>query len=227
MQLPIGEYIYDADNSYGEWTFAADYSEYVTTNNSEVTAKIKFESGKLVVTEEQTILTVVVNGERHIVTFVGDHIIGNITPKPINSCELKVDHAYALYYGDKFTPGAADNFYLYLSDKGLDEYGFEQGGGTYYTFDLYTELTEDMSLPHGTYTWDANESLAPGTINRYYTKYYVWNDEGTGYIDSAYPTSATLTVDESGIRAEVWFNEAKHLITFEGTATIYEAKEEE
>lgn len=227
MPLPLGEYQYDAENSFEEWTFAADYSGYVTTNDTDVSAQIEFESGKLVVEENRTTLTVVIEGKTHIVTFTGEHIIANVNPKPIGDNELKVEHAYALYYGDKFTPDTADNFYLYLSDKGLDEYGFECAGGTYYAFDLYTTLSDDMTLPEGTYHWDANETLAPGTINRYYTKYYVWNEEGTGYSDSAYPTNATLTITKEGITAEVWFDEAKHTVTFEGSATIYEIQEEE
>lgn len=227
MSLPVGEYHFDADNTLAEWTFAADYSEYVATNDTDVSAKLRFESGTLVVTEELTTLTAVVNGETHIVTFAGDHLVANVAPKPIEGRELKVDYAYAIYYGDKFTPGKADNFYLYLSDKGLDEAGFEQAGGTYYTFDLYTECVEDMTLPIGTYTWDDKDTLAAGTISAYYTKYYVYNAEGTGFAESAYPTSGELTVAEDGITAEVWFGEAKHTLTFEGVATIYEAPKEE
>lgn len=227
MPLPVGEYHYDTNNTYAEWTFSADYSEYVTTNDTEVSAKLKFESGTLVVTEELTTFTGVVEGTTYIVTFKGEHIIANVTPKPMENRELKVEHAYALYYGDRFTPGQADNFYLYLSDKGLDEYGFEQAGGTYYAFDLYTELVDNMTLPYGTYTWDDKDTLAAGTISAYYTKYYSVNEEGTGYNESVYPTMASLTVDENGIKAEVWFDEAKHTLTFEGTAKIYEAKDEE
>lgn len=227
MPLPVGEYHYDAENSYAEWTFSADYSEYVTTSDTEVNPKILFESGTLVVTEELTTLTAVVEGKTHIVTFKGDHIIGNVAPKPMDSRDLKATSAYAIYYGDKFTPDQADNFYLYLSDKGLDEYGFEQAGGSYYAFDLYTEQVSDMVLPYGSYVWDDNDTLAAGTISAYYTKYYVINDDATGYAESVYPTSGELTVTEEGITAAVWFDDVKHTITFEGTATIYEAPEEE
>jgi hypothetical protein len=38
-----------------------------------------------------------------------------------------------------------------------------------------------------------------------------------------YPTRATVTVDERGVSAEVWFSEAKHLVTFEGEVEVYEA----
>ena len=227
MALPVGEYHYDADNTYAEWTFSADYSEYVTTNDTDVTAKLKFESGKLVVTEELTTFIGVVEGETFIVKFSGEHVIANVTPKPMDDRELKVEKAYAIYYGDKFTPGQADNFYLYLSDKGLDEYGFEQAGGIYYAFDLYTELVDDMTLPYGSYVWDDKDRLAAGTISAYYTKFYSVNEEGTGYNENVYPTMASLSVDENGIKAEVWFDEAKHTLTFEGVATIYEAPEEE
>ena len=226
MTLPVGEYHFDTENSLAEWTFAADYSEYVKTNDTEVSAKLRFESGTLIVGEDKTTLTVVVEGETHTVTFSGDHIIGNVAPKPMEGKELNITHAYAVYYGTKFTPNA-DNFYLYLSDKGLDAEGFEQAGGTYYTFDLYTECVEDMALPYATYAWDDKDTLAVGTISAYYTKYYRYNDEGTGFAESAYPTEATLTVTDRGIEAEVWFDEAKHTLHFGGIATIYEAPKDE
>jgi hypothetical protein len=57
--------------------------------------------------------------------------------------------------------------------------------------------------------------------------YKIVNDGGnSAVLQVEGKAHAVLFVDESGIRAEVWFNEAKHLITFEGTATIYEVKEE-
>ena len=227
MPLPLGEYHYDAEDTFAEWTFSADYSEYVKNNESETEAKLQFESGVLVVGEEQTTLTVTIEGEKHTVIFRGEHIIANVAPKPMENKELTVAHAYAIYYGDKFTPDTADNFYLYLSDKGLDEYGFEQAGGSYYAFDLYTECVEDMVLPYFDYAWDDNDTLVAGTISAYYTKYYRYNDEGTGYEESVYPTMATLCVSESGIEAEVWFDETKHILHFEGTATVYEAPKDE
>lgn len=223
MQLPVGEYRYDPEDSFAEWTFSADYSEYVVTNDTEVVKKLQFESGVLVVTDELTTLTVVIEGETHIVTFAGEHLVANVVPRPMEDREMVATKAYAVYYGDKFTPGMADNFYLYLSDKGLDEYGFEQVSGTYYCFDLYTECVDELKLPYGYYEWDERDTLATGTVSAYYTKYYVWNAEGTGYAAMEYPTQATVTVDERGVSAEVWFGEAKHLVTFEGEVEVYEA----
>lgn len=230
MPLPVGEYRYDPEDSFAEWTFSADYSEYVTSDDKDITAKLEFESGVLIVGEELTTLTCVIAGETHTVTFRGEHIIANVAPKPIEGNELTVDYAYAIYYGDKFTPDTADNFYLYLSDKGLDEYGFELAGGRYYAFDLYTEPNSDAdgvpALPCGTYAWDNDDTLAAGTISAYYTKYYHINDDATGYAESVYPTNGSLTVSEDGIEAEVWFDEAKHTLHFKGVATIHKASEE-
>lgn len=226
MSLPEGEYVYDPEDSYAEWTFSADYSEYVVTNDVEVVKKLQFESGTLVVTAGLTTLTVVVEGETHIVTFAGEHLIANVTPRPMDDCEMVAAKAYAVYYGDKFNPGVADNFYLYLSDKGIDDLGFEQVGGTYYGFDLYTACVDDMQIPYGTYSWDEDDTLATGTVSAYYTKYYVWNAEGTGFAEMEYPTRATVTIDEQGVMAEVWFGEAKHLIMFEGVVDVYESPNE-
>lgn len=227
MPLPVGVYHFDPEDTLAEWTFSADYSEYVTSDAAGFTTKLELESGVLTVTEDSTTLQVVIAGQSHFVTFTGEHEILNVTPKPEEDRELTLDYAYAVYYGDKFTPDTADNFYLYLSDKGLDEYGFEQAGGIYYAFDLYTECVEDMVLPYGTYAWDANDSLAAGTVSAYYTTYYSVNNEGTGYNDKIYPTEATVTVSADGIEAEVWFKDAKHILHFNGVPTIYEAPKDE
>ena len=225
MSLPAGEYRLDAEDTYAEWTFSSGGSSYVATGESDVDKQVKFESGTLVVTASQTVLTVVVEGVTHTVTFEGEHLIANVTQRPAEDREWSVEHAYALYYGDKFTIGTADNFYLYLSDKGLDEYGFEYGGGTYYGFDLYigiVDSAEHLALPYGDYVWDAKDSLAPGTISAYYTKYYVINDEGTGYLDARFPDWASVRVDEQGVTAEVHFGEAVHKIVYQGVVDVYD-----
>lgn len=230
MSLPEGEYHLDKENSYAAWTFAAESSSYVKTGESEVEKQLPFEEGVLVVTAELTTLTAVIEGKRHVVTFTGDHLIANTLARPMESMELSVAHAYAKYYGDKFAPNKVDNFYLYLSDKGLDEYGFEQPGGAYYCFDIYIgveSVDDSLALPHGTYEWDAHDTLASGTISAYYTKYYLISDDGMGYTDARFIDRATLTVDQSGITAEVYFGEAKHLIRYDGAATIYDLRQPE
>ena len=230
MSLPVGEYRLDAEDSYAEWTFSADGSEYVATGESEVVRQLKFEAGVLLVTAESTTLTVVVEGETHVVTFAGEHLIANMLPRPMESREWSVEHAYALYYGDKFNIGVADNFYLYLSNKGLDELGFEIAEGTYYGFDLYIGMVDSTlppQLPYGTYAWDDNDTLAAGTISAYYTKYYVINSDATGYADARYPDWASITVAEEGVSAEVRFGEAVHRIVYEGVVEVFDLSAEE
>lgn len=230
MPLPEGVYRLDAEDSYAEWTFSADGSEYVVTGESDVVKKLKFEAGELVVTAESTTLTAVVEGVTHVVTFAGEHVIANVMQRPAEDKEWSVEHAYALYYGDKFNIGVADNFYLYLSDKGLDEYGFEIADGTYYAFDLYVGIvdpTAALQLPYGSYLWDDKDTLAAGTISAYYTKYYVINSDATGYADARYTDWASLTVDEKGVVAEVHFGEAVHKVVFEGEVKIFDLSERE
>lgn len=230
MPLPEGVYRLDAEDSYAEWTFSADGSEYVVTGESDVVTKLKFEAGELVVTAESTTLTAVVEGVTHVVTFAGEHVIANVLQRPAEDKEWSVEHAYALYYGDKFNIGVADNFYLYLSDKGLDEYGFEIADGTYYAFDLYVDIvdpTAALQLPYGNYVWDDSDTLAAGTISAYYTKYYVINSDATNYADARYTDWASLTVDEKGVVAEVHFDEAVHKIVFEGVVEVFDLSAEE
>lgn len=230
MSLPEGEYHLSMEADYGAWTLSADGSEYVVTGESEVVKQVKFEAAVLVVTAASTTLTAVIEGEQHVVTFAGEHIIANMLPRPMESKEWSVEHAYALYYGDKFNIGVADNFYLYLSDKGLDELGFEYPEGTYYGFDLYIGMVDSaapLQLQHGAYVWDDKDTLAVGTISAYYTKYYVINSDATGYADARYPDWASVTVDEEGVVAEVHFGEAVHKIVYSGEVEVFDLSAEE
>ena len=53
------------------------------------------------------------DGEKHIVTYNGECKIVNTT-KSATDVEVTLDHCYAVYYGDMYTPGTADNFYFFI-----------------------------------------------------------------------------------------------------------------
>ena len=60
-------------------------------------------------------------------------------------CLLDANHALGIYFGDTYTPGYADNFYLYLSDKGFDEEYYELPNGVYYLFDIYAPIGDALT----------------------------------------------------------------------------------
>lgn len=135
-------------------------------------------------------------------------------------------YADAVYYGDYYTLGTADNFYLALSDLGFDDEGYEYAGGTYYALDIYAPITSDMTITPGIYNFDINKTNAAGTVAlNEYTCYYKMNATGDGYDTEDYPDSGYITFAEDGsIYAEFHFTSgATHKISYTGDIYVYNA----
>ena len=135
-------------------------------------------------------------------------------------------YADAVYYGDYYTSGTADNYYLILSDLGFDDDGDEYPGGTYYTLDIYAPITSDMTIAPGRYNFDINNTYAAGTVAlNEYTCYYKINATGDDYDTEDYPDSGYITFAEDGsIYAEFHFTSgAIHKISYDGDIYVYNA----
>ena len=65
---------------------------------------------------------------------IGMQLPGNVLPtEPVNFTAENLDGEY---YGTEYSP--TYNYYIILSDKGLDAEGYSLPGGTYYQIDLYS-----------------------------------------------------------------------------------------
>jgi hypothetical protein len=134
---------------------------------------------------------------------------------------MEANYAYANYFGDQYSPDYADNYYLFLSDIGLDADGYEQANGTYYRFDIYAPISADNAtkVPAGTYTVDMSDSGALWTATLSYSAYFVLDEYGWDYVANDYPASGTIVVGEDGsIVAEVTMlmSGATHKVTYNG-----------
>ena len=140
IHVPAGTYTFDANDSTAEWTMGNYYSEYAKVNadGTAYEARSHYEAGKAVVTENSIVLEVVIGGVKHTVTYNGEPklYVGTSGGGSGENTEMEAEYAYANYFGDQYTPGVADNYYLFLSDLGLDADGYEQANGTYYRFDI-------------------------------------------------------------------------------------------
>lgn len=142
------------------------------------------------------------------------------------SVSFTAKDAYAIYYGEEYSPGIADNYYLILSDLGFDNDGYEYPGGTYYIFDIFAPITSDMTITPGRYNFDINKTNAAGTVAlNEYTCYYKMNATGNGYDTEDYPDSGYITFAEDGsIYAEFHFTSgATHKISYTGDIYVYNA----
>lgn len=205
-----GTYVLDPASTMAEWSISAAYSFYFTRNadgtDYEV-PKTAFAEATLVVTDTNATLTAVIEGVQHEVTYNGQlKLPAPASTEPGEIVEVDVPYAYAYYFGDMYTPGSADNYYLFLSDVGLDEEGYELPNGTYYRFDLYAPIADSnlTKIPAGTYTIDMYDSGEPWTASLSYSGYYVLDEYGWDYVDVDYFGSGTIVVNEDGsVVAEV------------------------
>ena len=225
IHVPVGTYTFDANDTTAEWTMGNYYSSYskVNATGDAYEAQSGFESGQAVVTENSLVLEVVIGGVKHTVTYNGAPklYVGTSGGGSGENVEMEVNYAYANYFGDQYTPGYADNYYLFLSDVGLDADGYEQANGTYYRFDIYAPImdTNATKIPAGTYTVDMTDSGSLWTASLSYSAYFILDEYGWDYVTNDYPASGTIVVGEDGtIVAEVTMlmSGATHKVTFNG-----------
>ena len=227
IPLPAGTYYFDVNDTMACNTIGYSYSEYMVTDD-EYVDEYYFDDAELVVNEDGScVLTAMVGGVKHTVTFSGESTISD--KREVNqgaeNVEMAANFAYAYYYGDQYTPGTADNFYLFLSDVGVDADGWELPNGTYDRFDLYSELVnkeEGLAIPYGTYTLDSG-TMDPYTISMGYSAYYVMDSDAWDYAASGAPIAGTVVVDETGVTAHIMINGGWHTVTYEGGITIVDA----
>ena len=152
----------------------------------------------------------------------------NDQPEPENGVKLEASYLQGDYYGDEYSPGVG-NYYVYLSDLGFDEEGYASAGGTYYCLDLYGPLFDgegDITLPVGTYTFDANDTMVEWTIGAAYSGYFAFDENGNSLTgEYGLPiTDATLVVTESGMTLTATIDGVEHTVTFEGVADITDVR---
>lgn len=207
IAIPAGSYTFDADDTMAEWTMGNYYSGYskVNADGTAYDASAGYESGEAVVTADGITLRVVIGGVTHTVTYTGaPKIYVGEQGGGSENVEFTANYAYAYYFGDQYTPGYADNYYLFLSDLGLDADGWEQANGTYFRFDIYTPLGDGTKVPAGTYTVDMTDSGAIWTASLSYSAVFTLDEYGEEIVAMDYPLSGTIVVGEDGsITAEV------------------------
>ena len=233
VSLPVGTYTFDANDTMVEWTIGNYYSAYIAFDeNGQCTTGetgLPYTAATLVVTESGVTLTATIDGVEHTVTYEGKGEFVDYTAEA-GPAEFTANYAYAVYYGDQYSEGTADNFFFFLSDLGLDSDGYEVANGQYFRFDIYSEIvdaTNGITLPDGTYTLDGNDTCAPGTFGYYYSLYYAVDEYAYDYSAAYYITSGTLTKAGNKITAEVTAGGNTYNIEYEGDITIFDGRDPE
>ncbi|MBO5890632.1 MAG: hypothetical protein J6Q28_04295 [Alistipes sp.] len=132
--------------------------------------------------------------------------------------EFKAKRFEGAYFGDSGV--STYNYYIIISDIGAKPNGSGKPNGTYYYFDLYSDVDSDV-LPNGTYTLDSTNSFAALTIAANSSVYNTTNNDGNVKVAMSYK-SATVTVEDNKFEAIIELeNGEKHLVTYDGDLGIY------
>lgn len=234
---------FEAEGGEGVITFTAEWKD-VTRNSPvpapEVEATCEAEWVERLTVAENITFTVLANeadarSTKVVVTY-GDksfevavkQAAKQNEPEPPTGVNIEAKHLYGDYYGDEYSPGVG-NYYMTLSDLGIDEEGYGYAGGSYYYVDLYGPLFEgegDITLPVGTYTFDASDSCSEWTIGAGYSAYIAFDENGNSLTgeDGLPFTAATLVVTESGATLTATIDGVEHTVTFEGVADITDVR---
>ena len=118
------------------------------------------------------------------------------------------------------------NYYFTLSDLGYED-GYVKPNGIYYMLDLYSDVDAEadeegyVTVPAGTYTFDAEDSTNPGTIGNYYSAYFVINSTASDYEVQTRFDSATMVVTETGATLTAVIEGNTHVVTYNGALKVY------
>ena len=126
-----------------------------------------------------------------------------------------------------FEEGSGDapaNFFVVLSDNGLNEDGSPKANSTYYCLDIYAHNYDDMSdgyvtIPAGEYTFDTLNTFAARTFSQMYS-YYIQSGATENDVDDQYYSEASLVVSSEGITLTAIIDGQEHVVTYTGTLEI-------
>ena len=226
VTIPAGTYTFELNPSYAEWTIANnEYSMYMAVNEAgdDYAGYGGYDSATLVVTASGMTLTAVVNGQTHTVTYAGAPSL--YLGAPIEGAEVEATSLAGYYYGTEYS--ATYNMGIYLSDLGYDDEGYAMPGGKYYELDIYTDVEPSIvdgyvTIPNGTYEFDANDSTAAWTIGNEYSNYLAINATGTAYEAEAKYDDAVLVVTSEGMTLTAVIDGSEHIVTYKGAPVFYD-----
>lgn len=218
ITIPSGTYTYSEEKA--DYTISG-YTSYIDMSGGEGNSKtLTLTEPTAVVSDNKIVLTTVIEGVTHVVTYNGALSMAAKLPEP--NVDFVANYAHA-YYTPTTSVDNVARFKLFLSDKGLDEGGNALPNGTYYRFTLCVNQFApgaEIAIPAGRYEVD-NSSSTAGTVRDVVC--YKFSDDLAGDYDFDTSNSGYITINEDGtIEAtlEMIFSNSTHTITFSGEVEI-------
>lgn len=157
ITLPEGIYTFDPEATYTTWTFVADYTDFFVNDKDGKHTKREIESGTMHVTSDQILLELVIDGEKHNVTYNGSTEVA----------DLRGDINILTTLEDDYTLDLSHHSMIYACQGDWYDYGYmnwvfqikpDDGVGDCLQIDIITEHSDEESGFAGRYT--ASEVLA-------------------------------------------------------------------
>ncbi|MBO7286237.1 MAG: BACON domain-containing protein [Alistipes sp.] len=129
-----------------------------------------------------------------------------------------------VYFGTEYSD--TPNYYIILSDVGVNTDASAKANGTYYYFDMYRNIVADELnpvLPEGEYKFDATNSYADKTFSDESSWYAVTGADGKPTKSASFK-EATVTVKSGKFSAIITMeDDTTHYVSYEGNlvATTY------
>ena len=122
-----------------------------------------------------------------------------------------------IYFGTEYS--AMHNYYIIISDVGVNTDATAKANGTYYYFDMYRSIQADELnpvLPDGEYKFDATNSYADKTFSDESSWYAVTGADGK-VTESVSFKEATVTVKNGKFSAIIVMeDDTTHYVSYEG-----------
>ena len=147
----------------------------------------------------------------------------NKPPQP-NPNEVEFNATYLIgdYYGDIYDNGLG-NYYIYLSNKNIEEDGSFMPHGCYYILDITAPLNsfhnERVQIPEGSYTLDMENSNSQYTFSIERSLYIETDYAGEPLRETKFD-SGSMYVNNAGITLSVTIGDKTHIVTYEASPYV-------
>lgn len=190
-----------------------EWLEAVVEMNSELIITAEANQGEA----RETIVTLKYSGAKDVAIMVSQKA-GNSSDYDV---EFVANRFEGSYFGTEYSTNY--NYFVVVSDFGLNINGEPKANGTYYYFDFYSKVAgneEAPVLPNGTYTFDANDTYGDLTFSDGGSWLSIMDEKG-GYKSNKSYKSATVTVENDKFVAVIEFTDGMvHKVTYEGDLTV-------
>lgn len=242
ITVPAGTYTLGVSGETAAGTFTPDYSAYLDT--SESGGEFLLESGEIVVSYEGDNVVIDATlvdeaGLSHHVTYTGPCVLEDDTSGSGNYEDITFVATFCdgEYYGSQYGLSGELNYFVLLSDLGLDDEGYIQFGGHYYCLDMFSDSApSDLSnimVPAGTYTIGLEEETAAGTFTPDYSYYGDYSNlEEFAIVDGNLTVSHSGAntaiegelVDETGRTHTISFNGVTNIIDYSSALSSFDSR---